>query len=117
MARKPTKTSQTRQRKVEFTEDVIKELEKRAKVGSTMDQLADYLMITPRTFYTYRQENQELNFRMKKAKAEALAAIAGTVYQRAMTDTKAAMFVLSTQGGWSIQGKHTKLLAIDIDED
>ncbi|SEN72594.1 Helix-turn-helix domain-containing protein [Loktanella fryxellensis] len=67
----------------------------------TSEQVADYLGIGRRTFYSMMARDHEIAARYKKGRARAIGSIAQTLISKARSgDTTSMIFYLKTQGGW-----------------
>ena len=76
------------------------EVETLAAVLST-EQIADYLGIGRRTFYTMMERDTEMAARYKRGRAKAIGAIAQSLIAKARSGNITAMiFFLKTQAGW-----------------
>lgn len=68
----------------------------------TIQQIADYFMIAPRTFQRIIDRQPEAMARYKKGKSNAILSIANSLLTNARNgDTTAQIFYLKTQAGWS----------------
>ena len=76
------------------------EVETLAAVLST-EQIADFLGMGRRTFYTLMQHDDDLAARYKRGRARAVGAVAQSLIAKARAGNIVAMiFYLKTQGGW-----------------
>ncbi len=76
------------------------EVETLAAVLST-EQIADYLGMGRRTFYSLMQGDDDLAARYKRGRAKAIGAIAQSLIDKARSgNTTAMIFFLKTQAGW-----------------
>ena len=66
-----------------------------------LDQMADYLGVSPRTLDNIIARDPEVSALYKSGRAKALVKVAGSLIRQAeQGDTRAQMFYLKTQGGW-----------------
>lgn len=76
------------------------EVETLAAVLSS-EQIADYLGLGRRTFYSQMQGDEDLAARYKRGRARAVGAVAQSLIAKARAGNITAMiFFLKTQGGW-----------------
>ena len=83
-----------------LTEKEIHQVESLAAVLS-IDQMADYLSISQKTFQQILKRQDGVSTAYKKGRSNAIGSVAKGLIRKAMDgDTTSAIFYLKTQAGW-----------------
>ena len=109
----------TRAKKVEFSEEDIKQMEGMVAIGLTYSHIASYYGVDDKTFYNYREQNPGLNSRLTKAKIGAAAKLMQSGYQRAFTDATMYRNYFNLQGRWLVRDieANDNKIPIDLEDD
>lgn len=97
-----------------LTDGEVRQVKKLARV-LTMEQLADYLEMSVKTFQRSLKDPRVMAA-YKKGKAGAIASVAGTLIKQAREgNTTAAIFYLKTQAGWRERDRQTEEPPMPLD--
>ncbi len=84
-----------------LSEEQIQVIEDFAGNGVTLEQIADYFMITRKRLCEFLQ-NEDIKLRYQKAKAKGINTLASTLFKQAEGgNTTALIFWLKTRAGWT----------------
>lgn len=90
-----------RKKRVEITDEVIKQVEFLSGRGLTEYQIAAYFGISDVTFQTYKNDNPKLMETLRKGKSKTISFVSGQLIEQIRRgSTSATIFYLKCQAGW-----------------
>lgn len=80
----------------------MKQVERLAARGLTLEQIATSLGISRRTLFSKKKQNKEFAEALERGQVQGLEEVANQLFEQAMNgNTTAMIFYLKTRGGWS----------------
>lgn len=99
-ARTPGKKCGTKS-KLEITPKLLQEVKALVNAGMNNHDIAAYYKISERTWYIYREDNEELDEIIRTGKMRTTAVVASHLIKLCQNDNvPSIIFYLKTQGGW-----------------
>jgi len=99
-------------KRIDLTEEQIKQVGKYAAVGLTLDQIAALCDVSPKTMDEIIKRQPGVGHAIEKGRATGVGGVANTLYQQAMSgNLTAAIFYLKTRARWA------EAKPVEVDDD
>lgn len=99
----------------------LQKVEALASRGLTLEQVADNLNVTRKTFYTYRKDNPAIEEAYQRGKSKGVQVIANALWEKAKNGDNTAMIFYLKCNGWheenSVEVKNTTPINLVIKND
>lgn len=91
-----------RKKNIEFTEDLLKGIERHLAFGCTLEQVSHVIGVCTDYLNKLRKKNKKLDAAIKSGKDKGIALVAGKLFHKATVENNltAQIFYLKTQAGW-----------------